>query len=58
MIRTFVVNGDGLDKAGHEHGGWKSWKSGTGGGNWDSWKSNEKPINAKAEAYASASIDP
>ncbi|VDN85184.1 unnamed protein product [Brugia pahangi] len=55
---AFIANGNEPGNGGRERGEWKSWKSGSGGGNWDSWKNSNKPISAKAEAHASASIDP
>uniref|UniRef100_A0A1I8EVD8 Uncharacterized protein n=2 Tax=Wuchereria bancrofti TaxID=6293 RepID=A0A1I8EVD8_WUCBA len=56
--RKWEANGNEPGNGGRERGEWKSWKSGSGGGNWDSWKNSNKPISAKAEAHASASIDP
>lgn len=58
MISAFLADDQGPGRGGHEHGGWRGWKSGSGGGNWNSWKSSNKPANAKAEAFASASADP
>uniref|UniRef100_A0A8R1XXY7 Uncharacterized protein n=1 Tax=Onchocerca volvulus TaxID=6282 RepID=A0A8R1XXY7_ONCVO len=52
------VDDHGPGNGGREHGGWKSWKSGSGSGSWDSWNSGNKPVKAKSEAYAYSSIDP
>ncbi|VDM95611.1 unnamed protein product [Thelazia callipaeda] len=46
-------------RGGRGQGGWKGWKSGSGSGTWDTWKNTNKPlISAKAQAFASSSIDP
>ncbi|VBB27723.1 unnamed protein product [Acanthocheilonema viteae] len=68
--RKWEADDQGSGSGSREYGGWKSWKSGSGVGRWDSWNSgpnsgsmdslkrNNKPISAKAEAFAKASIDP